>query len=124
MLQFLFSIISIILLVFVSFILIRGDNIFDLITYSNFNNIYKKIENDIEDNINKNNNHVEYNIAPNEQFIYRTPNNITFNPLLKQIIIVTQDKEKFAFNVINDKAKLIPVFASLNPVFDYTSFNI
>jgi hypothetical protein len=118
-------IIGFVFIIFFCIFLYNGGTIFDLITFSNFNYIYTKIENDIDKSLKTSNKEIEYNIAPTEIYIYRIGEEaIAFNALLNQITITQQDKTKISLDVYKDLPRLVPIFALLKREFNYESFNI
>ena len=111
-------------IIFFCVFLYMGGTIFDLITFSDFNYIYTKINNDITDILEKNNSDIEYNIAPNSIYIYQTSSNyINFDPMLNQISIEEKDK-RTVLDVDKDIQKLVPIFALLKREFNFNAFSV
>lgn len=113
-----------IVIIFFCIFLYMGATIFDLITFSDFNYIYTKINNDIMNILEKNNSDIEYNIAPNSIYIFQTSSNyINFDPMLNQISIEEKDK-RTTLDIEKDIQKIVPVFALLKREFNFDAFNV
>lgn len=113
-----------IVIIFFCIFLYMGATIFDLITFSDFNYIYTKINNDIIGILEKNNSDIEYNIAPNSIYIYQTSSNyINFDPMLNQISIDEKDK-RTTLDINKDIQKLVPIFSLLKREFNFDAFNV
>lgn len=125
MLNIIVFLVGFIIIVFFCIFLYNGGTIYDLITFSNYNSIYDKINTDIKISLQNSNKVIEYNVAPSEIYIYKTSeDSVSFVPLLNQISITQQDKTVSVLDVNKDVARLVPVFAGLAREFNYTAFNI
>lgn len=117
--------IGFVFIVFFCIFLYNGGTIYDLITFANFDSIYKKIDDDIYSALHNSNAVVEYNIAPSQIYVYKTSDDVvSFDPLLNQITITQQDKTRTVLNVEKDIGRMVSLFASLNRTFPYTPFNM
>lgn len=123
--NFIFFLISIIIIISISYFLFKGPTIFDLIINSKISNIYTKIVNDIEDSIEKSNEEIKYNIAINNNFMYITNNeDIIFNPVSNSITILTKNKERKTLDMVLDDDKIVPLLAKLNKNIEFKYFTI
>lgn len=117
--------IGFVFIVFFCIFLYNGGTIFDLITFANFNSIYKYIDKSILDALHNSNETISYNIAPTEIYVYKTNSDaVEFIPLLNQISITQQDKVTTILDVNKDIARLVPIFANLKREFIYPSFDM
>lgn len=115
---------SCVFLFFLSFFLYNGSNIFELITHSDFNYIYNKINSDTLDIIKKNNKSLNYIIATNKNYIYKTSNITLYIDSLMSEIYFYQNNTLYKLNIYKDKSKIITIFSNLEKKFDYNEFNI
>lgn len=114
---------SCIFLFFLSFFLYKGSNIFELITHSNFNYIYNKINSDTIDIIKKNNKSLNYVVATNPNYIYKTSNITLYIDSIMSEIYFYQNNTLYKLNIYKDKSKLITLFSNLEKKFDYNEFD-
>lgn len=114
---------SCIFLIFLSFFLYNGSNIFELITHSNFNYIYNKINSDTIDIIKKNNKSLNYIVSPTLNNIYKTSNITLYIDSIMSEIYFYQNNNLYKLNIYKDKSKIITLFSNLNKKFDYNEFD-
>lgn len=112
-----------IFLIFLSFFLYNGSNIFELITHSNFNYIYNKINSDTIDIIKKNNKSLNYIVSPTLNNIYKTSNITLFIDSIMSEIYFYQNNILYKLNIYKDKSKIITLLSNLNKKFDYNEFD-
>jgi hypothetical protein len=108
--------IFIIFLIFLSYFLYNGSNIFELVTHSNFDYIYTKIDNDLSDIIKEKN--PQYIIAENSNNIYKTKVNLYFNSINSEIYFYINNT-LYKLNIYNDIAKIIPILINFKNNFQY-----
>lgn len=126
MFNILLFIVCVFIIIVVSLLLSKGATIFDLLTFSNFNSINQKINNDLMESLYEaNNNDLIFTIAPSNNFIYKTgEESVEFQPTLNKIIIKKQDKEKISLDINKDMGRLIPIFVSFKRDFNYKPFEL
>lgn len=113
---------SCIFFIFLSFFLYNGSNIFELITHSNFNYIYNKINSDTIDIIKKNNKSLNYIVAPSPNYIYKTSNITLYIDSIMSEIYFYQNNILYKLNIYKDKSKITTLFSNLKIKFDYNEF--
>lgn len=102
--------------VFLTFFLYNGSNIFELISNSNFNYIYTKIDNDLSNLIKEKN--PQYIIAETTNNIYQTKTDIYINSINSEIYFYSNNK-LIKLNIYNDFSKLVPLLIKFKNKFQY-----
>lgn len=120
---FIFLII-IIFLIFFCIFLFKGNNIYELLVYSNVNFIYDKMEKDFDRLMDKNNQYKNLVFAVNNNYIYKmTSASLNLNALLNQFYI-TNNNHNPILDIEKDEQKIIPLISNLSPKFDFSPFKL
>lgn len=114
-LEIIIIIISILFILFLIYIFFYGDNIFELISTSNFNNIYTKINTDITEFVENQN--------PNYKLVFATNNIIfkSYSPLyidsFHNSTVLSKNTIREILDMDRDRLKLLTIFSNLNKNF-------
>lgn len=101
-----------------SFFLYYGSNIYELITHSNFNYIYTKIDNDLSKIIKSRT--PQYIIAENLNNIYKTNLDLKINSINSEIYFFINNTI-YKLNIYQDNSKIIPFLINFKNKFEYTT---
>lgn len=116
--------IIIIFLIFFCIFLFKGNNIYELLVYSNVNFIYDKMEKDFDRLMDKNNQYKNLVFAVNNNYIYKmTSASLNLNALLNQFYI-TNNNHNPILDIEKDEQKIIPLISNLSPKFDFSPFKL
>lgn len=102
--------------IFLTYFLYNGSNIYELISHSNFNYIYTKIDNDLLDIIKKKN--PQFIIAETPNNIYKTKIDLYINSINSEIYFYSNNK-LIKLNIYNNISKIIPLLINFKNKFEY-----
>lgn len=116
--------IIIIFLIFFCIFLFKGNNIYELLIYSNVAFIYDKMEQDFNKSLNKDNPNKNLVFAVDNNYIYKSSSaNLHYNAILNQFYI-SNNNHKPILDLEKDENKIIPLISNLKPKFIFEPFKI